>query len=466
MGVRIKEIVSKIKKIIFHLKKIYIEIVNTISGSEINGSTRPPIKSATTFGGILLLSFLLIFGLWSVLATLETAAMAPGKVIVATKRKSIQHLEGGIVKKILVHEGSVVKMGDLLIKLDDTQAKATFSLLHNQINTLLATRARLIAERDNAKVIQFPAELTKEQNLPDVQKLLEVQSSLFYSEQKTNEGQVEILQQRVSQLNKQIESFQAQVISSDTQLKLIQKELDAILVLDKKGMIEKPRLWALQREAAKLTGDRDQITSQIAQTEQKIGETQQQSLTFKDGIQKEILDKLSEVESKLLDISERVMAAKDILNRTNIISPQAGTVVDLQVHTLGGVISAGKPLLDIVPSQDQLIIEAHINPLDIDTVRPGLEAKVRLSAFKSRSTPWVDGVVDFVSADVFEDPQSRQSFYTAHVIVSVDELKQLHKVKLYPGMPVEVMIITAKRTPLNYFFAPLTESFSRAFKEQ
>jgi HlyD family type I secretion membrane fusion protein len=459
----------KIKKFIVEkfiiFKKIFIE---KISGEKTkNISSVPQIGDATRFGVIVLVIFFGGFALWSILSPLETAANANGKIILAMNRKTIQHLEGGIIQKIFVREGSQVKEGDPLIQLDDTQPRANYDLWHKQANDLYATEARLIAERDNSASITFPEFLLTQQNDPDVQKLMKAQEEILKNDYVTLNGQLEILQQRIQQLKEQISSLKSQVQSNDTQLKYIDEELKALEYLDQKKLIEKTKLWSVRREKARLEGNRGEALSKIAEAEQKIGETEQQILTLKDTTLKDILKNLSETQSKLTEVLEKEKAAADILKRTIIVAPQAGTVLGLQEHTIGGVISPGKAIMDIVPNQDELIIEAKINPLDIDVVHPGLIAKVHLAAYKSRNVPWLEGKVTEVSADVFQDNETHISYYTARIKIPPEELKRLAKnVSLYPGMPVEVMIITDKRTPFDYFITPLKDSFTKAFREQ
>lgn len=410
--------------------------------------------------------FFVIFGLWAVFASIESAAVAPGYITVETNRKTIQHLEGGIVRKIYIKEGENVKANAPLIKLDDTQAKASLEIVQTQINELLAEEARLIAERDLAKKIDWPESLLKQKDDPEVSKLLKSQEAIFINNKKTFDGQVGILNQRIAQLEKEIESLESQTTSETTQLELINEEIKAVAYLEKRKLIEKSRLLALQREAARLSGNRGENTGRIAKTQQKIGETKMQIISITDSRQKDILDRLREIQGKLPDLQERYIAAKDILNRTLITAPLNGRVLDLKQHTIGGVIKPGEAILDIVPSQDKLIVEVRINPLDIDVVHPGLPAKIRMTALKIRHIPIISGTVTQVSADRYVDNRTEQAYYKGYVTIGSDELKKIAQYKLYPGMPVMVMIVVEDRSPLNYFLEPITESFWRAFREQ
>jgi len=441
-------------------------MLDKISGNTINNTTRPPIRNDVRFGLIIILIFFGAFWLWAIFAPLETAALAPGKIVSSTNRKTIQHLEGGIIRKIYVHDGSVVKAGDPLIKLEDTQARSKYDLLHSQLNELYATEARLLAERDDENNIQFPDILLKQKEAPEVRKILTAQETIFQNNKKTFIDHMKILQQRIVQMENQINGYKAQVIANEEQYKFIQKELDAMKTLAAKSYIDKPKLWSLEREAARLTGNKGELISSIAQVEQKIGETQQQIISLKNTTQKEILKQLIDTQRQLVDTSEYEKSTEDILRRTVITAPQNGVVVNLQQHTISGVIGSGKDILDIVPSDDALVVEARISPLDIDIVHPGLEAKVKLVAFKQRSMPAIDGVVTEVSADSFFDSQTNSSYYRARINISSGQLKKLDNVKLYPGMPVEVMIIVDKRTAWQYFVSPIKESYNKAFREQ
>ncbi len=435
-------------------------------GKDTNKSKGPSIKKVVFFGVIVILIFFGSFVLWSVLFPLESAAIAPGKVIVASERKTIEHLEGGIIKSILIENGSKVRKGDLLIVLDNTQAKAKLDLLSAQANELLASEARLQAELEGLDAIKWPQRLLDLRQDTNVKKMMLVQQDLFISNKKTLEGQLIILQQRITQLYKEIDSLQAQVKSEDRQLELIEEEITAVAYLEKRKLIEKPRLLALQREKARLTGNRGEHLGQIAKALQKIGETKQQIITLKDQTRKDILKDLREVHTNLTDVLEREKAAEDVLKRTKITAPQSGIVLGLTKHTVGGVIKPGEEILEIIPSQDALVIEAEVNPLDIDVVHPGLKAKVKLIPYKRRKTPTLDGIVKRVSADTYVNDKTNQVYYKARILISLDELSRIKNVTLYPGMPVQVMIITDKRSAFSYFLTPLEDSFERAFKEQ
>lgn len=458
-----KQFLMKLKQKIQELSKT---ILQEISGETIANTSKPPIRRDVKFGIIIILVFFGLFWLWALFAPLETAALAPGKIVSSTNRKTVQHLEGGIIHKIYVQEGSVVHSGDPLIKLDDTHIRTKYELLNSQVVELYAKEARLLAQRDNKAEIQFPEVLMKKAMMPDVARAMAAQQAIFEHDRKTYADSMEILKKRVLQLEDQIDGLKSQLAANEKQYEFIEKELDAMKSLDKKSYIEKPRLWALEREAAKLHGNRGELLSSISESHQKIGETEQQMIALTNQTREKVLDDLSETQRLLTDTVGHLKTTEDILKRTVIVAPQNGKVVNLQEHTLGGVVAPGKNILDIVPSDDALVVEARISPLDIDIVHKGMLAKVKLIAYKQRSMPAVDGVVTEVSADSFYDSHTNSSYYRARVDISAAQLQKLNNVSLYPGMPVEVMIIVDRRTPWRYLVTPIEESYNKAFREQ
>jgi len=426
---------------------------------------RPPIYKVIGFSVFVLMLFWGGFVFWAANAELDTATIAQGKIIVKSFHKKIQHLEGGIVKKIHVREGQRVKKNAILITMEDAQARGKLTLLRSHMNEFLATESRLKAERDNLSEIKWDKRLLRQKNNSQVEQIKVSQSNIFHANRKSLEGQGIILHQRIKQLEREIESFESQVKSENQQLIYIREEVKAVRYLEAKKLIAKTRLFALQREEAKLIGNRGEHLGLIERTRQRIGETRQQLLTLRDNYQKELLMQLNETHVKLSDVSEREKAAKDILKRSVIKAPLAGTIVGLRMHTRGGVISSGETLMDIVPSQDELLVEAKISPLDIDMVHQGLQAKLRLVALKQRYTPSLNGTVVHVSADAMQDQKSHESYFIAWIAISKSELARVKSLKLYPGMPVEAMIIVDKRTMMAYLVAPIREAFERSFHE-
>jgi HlyD family type I secretion membrane fusion protein len=438
----------------------------TRTAAPLHAPPRPPIRAPLLAGLLFLLVFFLGFGAWAALAPLSSAAVAPGAVRVESNRKTVQHLEGGIIEELRVKDGDLVRAGQVLIRLDRTQAAAHHDALLHHHASLRAEEARLIAERDGRDRIAFGDELESRRDDPPVAEILAGQESIFATRRRSYRGQIEILRQRVEQLRSQIAGLGAQVASEDQQLALIAEETADVDSLVGKGLERKSRLLSLRREAAELAGSRGEHTAEIARAEQAIGETGLEMLNLADRLAAEVAEALQEVQGELAGIEEELHAAKDVLRRREIRAPIPGTVMGLQFFTDGGVIEPGVPILDVVPRGEKLVIEAQVSPLDIDTVKPGLPAQVRLTAFKQRRTPTLDGRVVQVSADRVADEQAGVVYYKADVEIDPTELARLEGVALYPGMPAEVLIQTGERTLADYLFAPILDSFARALREE
>lgn len=428
---------------------------------------KPSNKSSRWFGLMVLIIFFGGLSLWSTLAPIESAAIAQGKVTVTGNRRTIQHLEGGIIKKIYIKDGSEVKKGQLLIQLEDTRSKAAYELTQIEAYQLMAIESRLIAERDNSSHVMYPKTLLNDEKTDaKLKSVLSAQQDIFTANLKSFNGNTEILRQQILQLKEQIKGVQSQLVSNTRQYQLIQEEIIAVSHLEKKKLIEKPKLLELQRAEARLQGSRGENISNIAVLKQKIGEASTKILTLAADRRKEILTTLRDSQHKLSNTLKKQIVEKDIFERTQIRAPQNGNIVALNVHTIGGVVKPGEPLMDIVPDE-QLIIEAQVSPLDIDIVHKGLTAKIQLVAFKTRNTPALLGHVIYISADAYTNEQTGETYYQAKIELNKKELAKLtQEQELYPGMPVQAMIITEKRTFFNYVVTPVLDSFHRAFREQ
>lgn len=419
------------------------------------------VLSLTVFTGVL--------GAWSLTAPLDSAAVAAGHVVVESRRKTVQHLEGGIVRGILVAEGARVEAGAPLVVLDQTQARSALDTLRSQQDELLAREARLLAERAGADEVAFPPHLAvraAHDQDARIAELLDGQRRLFAARWESLRGQVDILIQRTAQLDAEADGLRAQVASTEVQLSLIAEEMQDARTLVVKGLERKSRLLSLEREAANLGGRRGEYLASIARAEQRRGETGLQILDLRNKRAEELATELREVQGKLRELDERLHAAGDVLDRTVVRAPATGMVMNVQVHTAGGVIGAGKPILDIAPDDDSLLIEARLRPTDIDNVHTGLPARIRLTAFKQRTTPVLSGRVTYVSGDALTDQRTGDASYSAHIVVDRGELQRAGGLNLQPGMPAEVMVVTGRRTAADYFLAPLTDSFARAFREE
>jgi HlyD family type I secretion membrane fusion protein len=426
---------------------------------------RPPVLLPIVTACVIVFVFIGGFGTWAAFAPLNSAAIALGHVTVAGNRKTVQHLEGGIIKQLLVKEGDELEAHQILIRLDDTQPRATLELLRGRYDTMLAREARLTAERDRSDAIAFPAELTSRQEKITVAELIAGEQSVFDARRRAMQGRADIFRKRIVQLGNEIGGLEAQLISERTQRELIEEERLAVQGLVKKGVMDKTRLLALERAAAASEGTSGKHESLIARTGQRIGETELEIIDLENAMLNDVVAELHDVQAQLIDLGERFKAAKDILERTEIRAPQAGIVVGLNVHTEAGVIAPGQHLLDIIPKGDTLVVEAKVNPNDIDVVKVGLAAQVRLTAFKQRSTPLLQGHVARISADIFTDEHSGASYFLTRITIDSAEREKLGGGELYPGMPAEVMVVTGEQTAVEYILRPLTNSFRRAFRE-
>ena len=427
---------------------------------------RPRIGGPLAAGAFLLIAFFAGFGGWAALAPLSSATVAEGVIRVETHRKTVQHLEGGIVREILVNEGDKVTAGQVLMRLDKTQSGTTVSVLQDQQDALLALQARLEAERDGLDAIQFPPELSARQSDPKVATVVGGQQKIFDTRRQSLRAQLGILSQRVEQLGSEIAGHKAQLVSANEQIQLTQEEIATVTDLLNRGLERKPRLLALQRQQSYLEGSRGEQLGAIAKAQQEIGEAKLQSADLLDKRSSEIALELRDTQSRLLENRQKLGAAVDVDNRMEVVAPVSGQVVDLKVHTLGGVVRPGDALLDIVPQSDELVVEARVRPVDIDAVHAGQSAQVALTAYKQRTTPRLDGRLATVSADALIDESRHISYYSAEIHIDSSELAKLNGVQLYPGMPAEVMIVTGERTLLQYFIQPVIDSFHRAFREE
>ena len=416
-------------------------------------------------GYLLLLAGLGVFLVWSVLAPLDSAVVAPGVVIVEGYRKSVQHLEGGIVKAIHVRDGDQVEAGQLLMELDDTRARADLELVRSQYHGLRAREARLMAERDQRPEPVFPPELLGADD-PVVRDAVEGQRRLFLERQRSLAGERAVLEQRIGQLDEQIRGLERVQVAEGRALESYKLEIADLQQLFQKGLGDRQRLRELERAAAELEGEQAKHAASAAAARVQISETRLQILQLDQKFRTELVAELREAQDRLAGLKERIRALEDSLSRTRIVAPVAGTVVGLAMHTLGGVVPAGGRMLDLVPAGVDLVIEAQIQPVDIARVHGGLEAQVRFTALKVRTTPVVDGVVETVSADRITDSSTRLSYFLARVRVSRDALAVLGDRPLLPGMPAEVMIRTGERTLAEYLVKPLTDGFARAFREE
>ena len=410
--------------------------------------------------------FVIGFGLWAAYAPLESAAIAGAIIEAELSRKTIQHLEGGIVERILVSDGDAVTAQQPLIRLDDTRARATVQLLQAQLWEAQALEARLMAERDARLTIRFPSDLQlAAERDPALAEIMAGQVKIHDTRSKLQSSRIEVIQRRKAQTNDEIAALRFQAEAATIRGAIISKELTAVAAMVAKGLQTRTRLLQLEREQAEIDGRRGDMLAQISRAEQAIGESEAMILQLKSDHNSEVAQTLRDTQAQIYQLLERIQAANEILARTVVRAPEAGTITDLRIHTLGGVVVAGQPLMDLVPGQDRLIVLAQVKPEDIDLVRPGLDARVRLLAYKHRRVPPVDGVLTYVSADRQIDKETLRAYYLARVRINETSLREVPEVEIMPGMPAEVLIKTGQFTVAHYMLRPLLESFNRAFRE-
>lgn len=406
-----------------------------------------------------------LFGGWAALAPLDSAALAQGVVTVESYRKTIQHLEGGIVKELHVRDGDLVLKDDVLLQLDDTQVKAQLEIVRGQLFTAKALEARLNAEKESNKTIEF-SELLTSSNDPRAIEAMDSQVNTFDARKSAREGEIKVLRQREEQLRSKVKGLKALQRSKKSLLASFAEETNDFRDLLTNGFADKQRVRQLERDSARLEGEIAELASNLAGTEIQIGETKLQVLQLMKQFQTEVADQLAEVNAKVFDLTERFDALSDTLRRTVIRAPESGMVLGMTIHTVGGVVQSGGPILDLVPQTGSLIIEAQLSPADIDKVSVGQMADIRFSVFKSINTTIIEGEVLAVSADRLVDKQSGVPYYLIRIRITDKGYETLGDLKLLPGMPAEVLVNIGERTLLEYLLQPATDAFARSFIEE
>ena len=406
------------------------------------------------------------FGGWAATSELSGAVIAPGNIVVESYIKKVQHPYGGIVSAILIREGDAVQEGQVLMRLDDTVTRSTLGVVRSQLDELLSREARLLAERDGADKIVFPDELARRSGQPPVAASIAGEEKLFEARRHTRTGQRAQLRERIAQINEEIRGLTAQYQAKENEIRLIGEELVGVEDLFKKNLVSIVRYMQLQRDQARIKGEYGQFIADIARARGKISETELQVIQLDQDFRTEVLKDLREAQGKIAELRERVTAAEDQLRRIDIKSPMTGTVHQLSVHTIGGVIANGETIMMIVPRADELVVEAKVAPQDIDQVAPGAKVIVRIMAGNQRTTPDVTGVLTNISADLTREQQSNQAYYVVRASLPADEVRRLSDIKLMPGMPAEAFIQTHERTPLQYLLKPLRDQIARTFRER
>ena len=425
-------------------------------------SIRNQIRAATAVIVLLLGSV----GVWAVETEIFGAVIAHGSVAVTSNVKKVQHPTGGVIKEIFARDGDSVRLGDILIQIDDTMARASLGVVVRALDELITRQSRLEAERDGADTISFPDNILSRTSDPEVANTIANEQKLFASRRSSRLGQKAQLTERIEQLKKEIGGLSDQAAAKARERVFLKHELENMRELWKQNLVQLSKLTALERDAVRIEGDQGTIAATIAGAKGKIAETGLQIIQIDRDLSSEVTRELREIDGKTGELEERRAVAEDQMRRVAIRAPQDGQVHQLAVHTVGGVVSAGEILMLIVPNNESLVVEAQLNPQDIDQVFPGQQVMLRFSAYSQRTTPEIAGAVRQISADVTKDQRTGATYYTVQVVVDQEQLPLLGAVKLVPGMPVEVFIQTRQRSAASYLLKPLADQVKRAFREQ
>jgi HlyD family secretion protein len=435
--------------------------------SKKTGKAHRSIRAHLITGLVVVLVLAGGFGGWASTVPISGALIAPGSVVVDSNVKKVQHPTGGVVGEVRVRDGDVVKAGDIVVRLDETVVRASLAIVVKTLNGLYARAARLEAEQRGLDKIVFPAALTDRADDPDVRDVMASETKLFEVRVNGRTGQKAQLRERITQLNEEIAGLKAQEAAKDKEIALVEKELVGVRQLYDQHLVQLTRLTTLERDAARLAGERAQYIASRAQARGKITETELQIIQVDKDMVSEVSKDLRETNDKIGEFVERKVTAEDQLRRIDIRAPQDGVVLQSTVHTVGGVITAGDAIMMIVPKADDLSVEAKVNPQDIDKLQVGQKTLLRLSAFNQRTTPELNGLVTRVSADVTTDQRTGQSYYTIRVSMPPAEVARLGaENKIIPGMPVEAFVQTGDRTMMSYLMKPLSDQFMRSFREK
>ncbi|MGO9431285.1 HlyD family type I secretion periplasmic adaptor subunit [Rhodoblastus sp.] len=407
-----------------------------------------------------------VAGVWAAVAKLDKAVIATGFVETETNRKTVEHLEGGIVRGILVKEGDHVAEGQLLFRLEQVQAEANNVSLKNQLDSALALEARLIAERDGAQEISWPKELKDGPATSTLSHTLDDQIHQFEERRRSLEGQKNILQSRIAQLNTEIDGISIEKSSTEKQTAYINEELVGLRELAGKNLVPVTRVYAMERERTRLEGDVGRAVADVAKAQSSIGEMNIQIQELTQKFQEDVASSLLDARQKIADLRERSSVAQDVLNRLAITAPRAGMVQNLKVFTIGQVLRSGEPLLDIAPDNDALVVHAQFPTADIDTVFAGMTAEIRFPAFHSRTIPVMLGKIESISHDRLLDDPTHQYYYLGVVSLNRADIPEEYRSRVRAGMPAEVIVSSGERTVLNYLVGPLSSSLRRTFREQ
>jgi HlyD family secretion protein len=405
------------------------------------------------------------FGGFAAKAPLDSAAIAQGRVAAETSTKPLQHLEGGIVREILVKESSQVKEGQVLFRLEPTQARANTEMLKKQIDAALAMETRLLAERDAATTLEFPAALLARKSVPETAAALSDQEKRFVERRRLLDSKLNILNARVEQTMKELGGAQRQEASYKDQIASMTTEINAVTALAEKGNYPRNKLLALQRERTRLDGQLGALEGDMARNREVIAEARLQMRQAQQQYADEASQQLPEVRTRLSDAREKLAVADDVMARVEVRAPQAGVVQGIKVLSPGAVVKPGETLAELVPTGDKLVMSVRASPLDIDSIEKGQSAEIRFPAFATREFPIILGTVDRVAADAMHDETTKEPYYLVRVLVDPATVPEPVLKRLVPGMPADVLISTGERTILQYLVGPLANVFAKSMRE-
>jgi HlyD family secretion protein len=406
------------------------------------------------------------FAVWASTVEISGALIAPGSIVVESNVKKVQHPTGGVVGELFARDGDRVKAGDVLVRLDSTVAKASLAIVTKNLNGLLARAARLQAEQEGTDDVTFPAQLLDQAADPEVSTVMESERKLFAVRRAGRSGQKAQLNERVAQLKQEISGLSSQEDAKTREIALVNQELIGVRSLYEQHLVQLSRLTTLERDLARLSGERAQYIAARAQAKGKIAETELQIIQIDKDLLSEVSKDLRETNDKIGEAVERKTGAEDQLRRVDIRAPQDGIIAQSTVHTVGGVVAAGDTIMLVVPQTDKLTVEARVNPQDIDQLKIGQKTVLRMSAFNQQTTPELNGAVTQISPDTATDQRTGQSYYTIRISMPPEEVARLGQVRLIPGMPVETFVQTGERTMISYLAKPLHDQLMRAFRER
>ncbi|RMR04768.1 HlyD family type I secretion periplasmic adaptor subunit [Pseudomonas syringae group genomosp. 7] len=439
--------------------------IKTISTLDAHSDDMPTSdRGIRRIGAMIVLVTFGLFGTWAALAPLDNAVYGTGLVTVQTYRKTVQHLEGGIVKELLARDGDTVRKGDPLIVLDDSQLRSQYESTRNQLVSTQAREARLRAERDELPSI--PPLTISGTDSQRAKEAIEGEEQVFRTRKNSRLTEISVQRERIGQLKQQIIGLRDMIRTKVSLEKSYSSEITELKDLLSQGFVDKQRLLEQERKLDMLKSEVADHESTITKTQLQISETELQIIQLNKNFSSEVAKELSDVQAKVFDLQETATALQDRLSRSVIRAPEDGMVLDMKVHTVGGVVSAGTPLLDIVPESSELVVEAHVSTNDIDRVAVGRLTDVRFSAFNSATTPVIQAVVTRVSADRLTDPATGDPYYLVRVKLTEEGLRRLEGRKLQPGMPAEVLINAGERTMLEYLMKPARNMFVKSMIEE